>query len=79
MKAIIIEDEPLVAKDLINIIKQIDSKIEIVTILDSVKSSIDYFNSNPEPELLFMDIQLSDGVSFDIFNHICLLYTSRCV
>ena len=70
MKAIIIEDEPLVAKDLINIIKQIDSKIEIVTILDSVKSSIDYFNSNPEPELLFMDIQLSDGVSFDIFNHI---------
>lgn len=70
MKAIIIEDEPLVAKDLKKLIQQIDSSIEIIAELDSVKSCIEYFKSNNEPDLLFCDIQLSDGVSFDLFNHI---------
>jgi two-component system, LytTR family, response regulator len=70
MKAIIIEDETLVAKDLRNLLKQIAPELEIVTTLDSVKTCVEYFKSNPEPELLFMDIQLSDGVSFDIFNHV---------
>jgi DNA-binding LytR/AlgR family response regulator len=70
MKTIIIEDEPLVAKDLQKLILQIDASIEIVTILDSLQSSIAYFKSNEEPDLLFMDIQLNDGVSFDLFKHI---------
>ena len=70
MKAIIIEDEPLVAKDLKNLINQIDPGIEILTVINSVKSSVEYLKNNDEPELFFMDIQLSDGVSFDIFNQI---------
>jgi len=70
MKAIIIEDEPLVAKDLMKLVHVVNKDIEIITTLDSVKASVDYFKNNPEPELIFMDIQLSDGVSFDIFNHI---------
>lgn len=70
MKAIIIEDEPLVAKDLMKLVQVVNKDIEIITTLDSVKASIDYFKNNPEPELIFMDIQLSDGVSFEIFNHI---------
>jgi DNA-binding LytR/AlgR family response regulator len=70
MKTIIIEDEPLVAKDLQKLIHQIDASIEIVTILDSLQSSIAYFKSNEEPDLLFMDIQLNDGVSFDLFKHV---------
>src|SRR5687768_14494055 len=70
MKTIIIEDEPLVAKDLQKLILQIDPSIEIVTILDSLQSSISYFKANEEPDLLFMDIQLNDGVSFDLFKHV---------
>ena len=70
MKAIIIEDEPLVAKDLKNLVRQINPGIEIIATLDSVKASVEYFKSNPEPDILFMDIQLSDGVSFDIFNNV---------
>lgn len=70
MKTIIIEDEPLVAKDLQKLILQIDPSIEIVTILDSLQSSIAYFKSNEEPDLLFMDIQLNDGVSFDLLKHV---------
>lgn len=70
MKAIIIEDEPLVAKDLKKLIAQLAPEIEIITILESVKKSVEYFKANPEPDLVFMDIQLSDGVSFDIFNQV---------
>jgi DNA-binding LytR/AlgR family response regulator len=72
MKTIIIEDEPLVARDLQKVIKEIDPTITIVTVLDSLKKCIAYFKSNPTPDLLFMDVQLSDGVSFDLFNEIQL-------
>src|SRR5688572_925301 len=70
MKTIIIEDEPLVAKDLKKLILQIDPAIEIIIILDSLQSCISYFKSNAEPDLIFMDIQLSDGVSFDLLKQV---------
>ena len=70
MKAIIIEDEHLVARDLRKLIEAIDPSIEILTILDSVKACMEYFKTNFEPDLIFADIQLSDGVSFDIFNKV---------
>lgn len=70
MKTIIIEDEPLVAKDLQKLLQQIDPTIEVVSILDSLFSSISYFSKNSQPDLLFMDIQLSDGVSFELFKQI---------
>jgi len=70
MKTLIIEDEPLVAKDLKKLILQIDPSIEIIIILDSLQSCISYFKSNAEPDLIFMDIQLSDGVSFDLLKHV---------
>jgi two-component system, LytTR family, response regulator len=70
MKAIIMEDEPLVAKDLQKLIVQLDRSIEIISVLDSVKSCVEYFKSNTEPDFIFMDIQLSDGVSFDVFKQV---------
>jgi DNA-binding LytR/AlgR family response regulator len=70
MKTIIIEDEPLVAKDLQKLILQIDPSIQILATLDSLQSSIAYFKTEEEPDLLFMDIQLSDGVSFDLLKHV---------
>lgn len=66
MKTIIIEDEPLVAKDLHKLISKTAPDLEVVAILDSLQACIEYFRSSPEPDLLFMDIQLSDGVSFDL-------------
>jgi DNA-binding LytR/AlgR family response regulator len=70
MKTVIIEDELLVAKDLKHLILQIDPSVEILTVLDSLESCIAYFKKNAEPDLVFMDIQLNDGVSFDLFKHI---------
>jgi DNA-binding LytR/AlgR family response regulator len=70
MKTVIIEDELLVAKDLKNLITQIDPSIEILNVLESLQSCISYFKIHPAPDLVFMDIQLNDGVSFDLFKHI---------
>lgn len=67
MKCIIIEDEKIAAERLRKLILQTDSSIEILVVLQSVKKSVEWLNSNPHPELIFMDIQLADGLSFEIF------------
>jgi len=67
MKIIIIEDEGLVADDLeLNIRKLVDEPLDIVQIR-SVKEGIAYFNINKNTDLIFSDIQLGDGLSFEIF------------
>ncbi len=70
MKILIIEDEPLVAKNLINLINQTEPNAQILGVLDSVINSINWFKENTEPDLILSDIQLSDGVSFDIFQEV---------
>ncbi|MFY8000681.1 MAG: LytR/AlgR family response regulator transcription factor [Candidatus Kapaibacteriota bacterium] len=70
MKAVIIEDEPLVAKNLRTLLNQTDAGIEVLCVLDSVQSAEAWFLENPEPDVLFCDIQLSDGVSFDLFKRV---------
>ena len=67
MKCLVIEDEKVAAERLCKLIGQIDDSIEIVGILQSVKKSVEWFNSNLHPELVFMDVQLADGLSFEIF------------
>jgi two-component system, LytTR family, response regulator len=68
MKIIIIEDEDLAAEGLSISLKKIDKTIEIIAILDSVKTAVEWFQNNPTPDLAFFDIQLADGVSFEIFD-----------
>ncbi|MDZ4757244.1 MAG: LytTR family DNA-binding domain-containing protein [Bacteroidota bacterium] len=72
IKTLIIEDEPLVAKDLKNQLKTLNEEIEIITTLGSTAEAIAWFQSNPQPDLIFMDIQLSDGVSFDILKEVTI-------
>lgn len=67
MNAIIIEDEKLVAKELSMKIAEIDADLKILEVLPSVKTAIKWFNENAEPDVVFADIQLADGVSFEIF------------
>jgi two-component system response regulator LytT len=66
MKALIIEDEKPAARRIIKLLLEVDPTIEILTILDSVESSIEWLSKNPAPEIMFLDIHLSDGSSFDI-------------
>lgn len=70
MKVLIIEDERPAAEKLQQMIKQIDQSIEILTILETVEESIEWLSSNEPPDLIFMDIQLDDGISFEIFETI---------
>lgn len=68
MNVIIIEDEKPAARRLQRMLSRLGIETEIM--LHSVKESVNWFNSNPHPELIFLDIQLSDGISFEIFEHV---------
>lgn len=68
MKAVIIEDEQIIARVLENKVKKVAEDVEIIAILSSLKTAKKWLTENAEPDLMFMDIQLSDGVSFDLFN-----------
>lgn len=72
MKAVIVEDESVAAQNLQRLIQKIDKNIEIIAILKSVEESIAWFSSQPAPDLVFMDIHLSDGTAFNIFNKIAV-------
>jgi len=67
MNVLIIEDEPLVAKDLRAMLTRLEPTANIITTLASVEQAKTWFASNGEPELILADIQLADGVSFEIF------------
>jgi DNA-binding LytR/AlgR family response regulator len=68
MNVIIIEDEKPSARRLQRQLNALD--LEVETMLHSVEESIDWFQNNPHPDLIFLDIQLSDGLSFEIFETI---------
>jgi len=72
MNVIIIEDEHLTAERIKSLILTIDSDISILAVLDSVKASVEWFRKNDRPDLVFMDIQLADGISFDIFERVAV-------
>ena len=69
IKAVIIEDEKLALDNIVNELKTAGPAIEIMVTLSSVKESIEWFNANHNYNLIFLDIQLSDGLSFNIFNN----------
>ncbi len=72
MKVVIVEDEHLTAKRLEGMLKKYDSDIDILAELPSVAESVEWFKSNPDPDIVFMDIHLEDGQSFSIFETINL-------
>jgi len=70
MNILIIEDEPKTAKDLKNTLIEINPSYNIMDMLDSVESAVNYLSEESKPDLIFMDIQLADGLSFEIFEQI---------
>lgn len=67
MKALLIEDETAAARNLAAVLREVAPGVQIVATLESVAESIEWLRSNPQPDLLFMDIHLADGDSFRIF------------
>jgi two-component system, LytTR family, response regulator LytT len=68
MEVVIIEDEKLVSDDLSDILRSIDNTICVTKVISSVKEAITYFKKGASPQLIFSDIQLGDGYSFEIFD-----------
>ncbi|BDD06632.1 LytR/AlgR family response regulator transcription factor [Aureibacter tunicatorum] len=69
-KIVIIEDEKPAIKNLKRALDKINLNHEILAEISSVESAVDWFKANEQPDLIFLDIQLSDGNSFEIFDEI---------
>jgi DNA-binding LytR/AlgR family response regulator len=67
MKALIIEDEILASKHLQQVLSEVGGFI-VVEVLESIRETVTWFQKNPPPDIVFMDIHLSDGSAFEIFN-----------
>lgn len=65
---LIVEDEEPASGRLIKLLKNIDPSIEIAGVVDTVESAVHWLNNHVQPDLIMLDIQLGDGLSFDIFN-----------
>ena len=70
MRYLIIEDEPLAQEELVRMLKALDPNFMLLASIDSVKQSIEWFNNNEQPDIVFMDIHLSDNICFEIFNKV---------
>ncbi len=70
MKALIIEDEVVAAQALQALIKEVYPETEILSVLQSIDESVEWFQLNSMPDLVFMDIHLADGSSFAIFEEV---------
>ena len=68
MNILIIEDEPQAAQRLEKLVRSILPSAKILPSIDTVKNSVQWLKSNDTPDLIFMDIQLADGISFQIFD-----------
>ena len=70
MRVLIIEDETAAAQNLQSILRTIVADVQVLDVIDTVVDSIEWFENNPMPDIVFMDIQLSDGESFKIFDSV---------
>ncbi len=68
MRVLIVEDEELAVKKLRKTLFTVDGTIEVTGVTDSIKTTVEWLQSNPQPDLILMDIELADGQSFEIFN-----------
>jgi len=68
MKVLIVEDETAAYENLVEILKKINPAIEIAGNTESIEQTVHWLRTNPEPDLILMDIHLSDGSAFSIFD-----------
>lgn len=72
IRVIIVEDELPAAERLVRLLSELPYSVEVVQILESIEESVEYFNTNLHFDLIFMDIMLADGNSFEIFKKVTI-------
>lgn len=71
MKILVIEDEPITARELKFLLRKLDKNIEILDTVDSIETALEFLNQ-VQPDLIFSDIHLADGTCFEIFNQVTI-------
>jgi two-component system LytT family response regulator len=71
-RILIIEDEQAAGQYLTQLIQKIDPKTEILDVLESVESAVNWLSNNLVPDLIFLDVQLGDGTCFQVFEQISI-------
>lgn len=69
MNVLIVEDEPLAVKKLERLLAEVADDLHIMGSTGSIRGTVEWLGNNPVPDLIFLDIELSDGQSFEIFQH----------
>lgn len=72
MKVLIVEDEELAVKKIQKTLAAVDPSAEVAGVTDSILATVNWIEENPTPDLILMDIELSDGQSFEIFNRVTI-------
>ncbi|MCB1042790.1 MAG: response regulator transcription factor [Acidobacteria bacterium] len=72
MNVVLLEDELPAARRLVNLLRRNLPVVDVLAQLTSVQEAVDWFGTHPEPDLVFMDIQLSDGEVFGLFELVTL-------
>lgn len=67
MKTLIVEDETVAYENLVDILADIAPDVEVVGNTESVSQTVEWLHTHPQPDLILMDIHLSDGSAFSIF------------
>ena len=70
MRILIVEDEDLAVKKIRKTLSDVDANADVVGVTDSIFATVDWLQNNPSPDLILMEIELSDGQSFEIFSRI---------
>jgi DNA-binding LytR/AlgR family response regulator len=70
INALIVEDEVAAANRLAKMLKEVGPQIHLLSVCDSIESTVKWLKTNPEPDLIFLDIHLADGSSFKIFQQV---------
>lgn len=71
MNVVVVEDEALATRNMLSILKEIGG-MNVLACLENISDSVEWFQENPHPDAVFMDIHLADGPSFDIFEQVTI-------
>lgn len=72
MNVLIVEDESLAAERLISLLKKSGESFVVQDTLDSIEDTVNYFSSGKTADLIFLDIEIADGKSFEIFHRVTI-------
>lgn len=70
IRTLVIEDEEPAAARLVRLLGAVEPAIEVLDVIDSIETAVDWLQSHAHPDLIMLDIQLADGLSFDIFRKV---------